>query len=60
MYLSESRFTLPSTWDAPFWTAPEGAGRILQIRCQDGLLQAECDNGIFEIRPDGSSIGVTF
>lgn len=46
--------------NAPVWIAPKGAGRILRITACGGLLQAECENGLFEIHPDGSSIGVTF
>jgi hypothetical protein len=50
--------TLPSTWDATFWQAPDSAGRIICIRVRDGFLEAECEGGIFEIYPDGSSVGV--
>jgi hypothetical protein len=47
----EDRLTL-------FWNAPEGAGNIISLKAQDGKVYAECEHGLFEILPDGSSVGV--
>lgn len=42
------------------WTAPEEAGRVIRIQASQEKVIAECEHGIYEILPDGSSVGVTF
>lgn len=43
---------------ALFWVAPPGSGNVIHLSVVDGRVQAECENGIFDILPDGSHVGV--
>jgi hypothetical protein len=43
-----------------FWEAPKEARSIISIAVTEEYLHVECENGLYEILPDGSWVGIKF